>query len=232
MKTPNTQLMKQAREALKGRWLLVICTFFVYMLLMSLASIPEHHIPAGIQPLFAYLPFVWLVFLYGPFWLGVTTFSLAVARNQEPKLCMLFAGFKQNYLKSIGVFLLMFLFMFLGLLLFIIPGFIVIAMLALVFFILHDNPQIGVWQALKQSKKMMVGFKAKYIGLMLMFLGLMILAYTPLVLALVAGLPFVGFLAFVAIPAVIIGTLCLIPFMQITLAKFYEDVKAHNTDMA
>jgi len=229
MKTPNIQLMKQAREALKGRWLLVICTFIVYGLIASLSSSLQSFVS---ENLYYALSFVVLVCLAGPLFLGLTTFSLAIARKEDAKICMLFSGFKQSFWKSVGLYLLMVLFAFLGLLLLIFPVFIVMAMLALVFFILSDNPQIGVWAAIKQSRKMMVGFKAKYIGLVLMFLGLMILAYTPLIFALAVGIPFVGFFAFVAIPVAIIGTLCLFPFMQISLARFYEDVKANNTDIA
>jgi len=225
MKTPNTQLMKQAADALSGRWTLAICTFFVYSLIAASSSGLERIAPQNLY--YAWMAVVYIC-LAGPLFLGVTTFSLAIARKEEAKFCMLFSGFKQNYWKSVGLYIVMILLTFLGLLFFIIPGFIVIAMIWQSFFILRDNPQIGVWQAIKQSRKMMIGFKAKYIGLVLMFAGLILLCFAPLLLAF-AGIPL---MLFVGIPIMIIGILLLMPYLQVTLAKFYEDVKAHNTDMA
>jgi len=225
MKTPNTQLMRQAADALSNRWGLAIGTFFVFTLIVGATSV----VPERMTLLYATFPLVWLIFVYGPMILGISTFSLAIARNDEPKFCMLFAGFKQNYWKSIGVFLLMLCFVLLGMLLLIIPGFIVAFMLGLSFYILRDNPQIGVVDALKRSRKMMNGFKMKYFLLVLNFFVVYLLCLLPFIL--ITMLDIIGLL----IPSLLLFAVFfffILPFMQVSLAKFYEDVKAHNTDMA
>ena len=225
MKTPNTQLMRQAADALSNRWGLAIGTFFVFTLIVGATSV----VPERMTLLYATFPLVWLIFVYGPMILGISTFSLAIARNDEPKFCMLFAGFKQNYWKSIGVFLLMLCFVLLGMLLLIIPGFIVAFMLGLSFYILRDNPQIGVVDALKRSRKMMNGFKMKYFLLVLTFLGIYMLCALPLAIVMafnISGL----FIPSALVSAV--GFFFVLPCMQVSVAKFYEDVKANNTDMA
>jgi len=235
MKTPNTQLMKQAREALKGRWGLAVGTFFVYTVIQGATSTPEHILPDAFALIVGAAALVWLIFVYGPLALGAATFSLAIARNDKPKFSLLFAGFKQNYWKSIGLLLFMLVLVILGMILFVVPGIIVALMLALSFFILRDNPGIDVIDALKKSRKMMVGYKWKLFGLVLIFIGLMLLVASPFTFAILAIFDIVVGIPFLLLPSILvlaIGWLFLYPFMQITFAKFYEDVKANNTDMA
>ena len=225
MKTPNTQLMRQAADALSNRWGLAIGTFLTFTVIVGAPSV----VSEGTAVLYATLPLVWLIFVYGPMILGMSTFSLAIARNDEPKFCMLFAGFKQSYWKSIGIFLLMLCFILLGMLLLIIPGFIVAFMLGLSFYILRDNPQIGVVDALKRSRKMMNGFKMKYFLLVLNFFVVYLLCLLPFIL--ITMLDIIGLL----IPSLLLFAVFfffILPFMQVSLAKFYEDVKANNADMA
>lgn len=212
--------MRQAADALNNRWGLAICTFLVFTLILGATSV----IPERMTLLYATLPLVWLIFVYGPMVLGMATFSLAIARNEEPKFCMIFAGFKQNYWKSIGVFLLVLCFVLLGMLLLIIPGFVVAFMLALSFFILRDNPEIGVVEALKKSRKMMNGYKMKYFGLMMIFLGVYLLCALPLALVMVLNIS--GLFIFTLLISAVFF-LFILPFIQVSVAKFYEDVKAN-----
>ena len=67
----NIELMKQARESLKGKWGLAVGTFFIYMLITGIAqSIP------GIGQ-FA------MLIIAGPLGLGLAIFALALARKQD-----------------------------------------------------------------------------------------------------------------------------------------------------
>jgi len=95
------------------------------------------------------------------------------------------------------------LFVFLWSLLLIIPGIIASLAYSMTFFILADEPELGASDALAKSKRMMRGYKWKYFCLNLRFIGWAILCVISL-----------G-----------IGFLWLIPYMQISYAKFYEDVK-------
>ena len=74
---------------------------------------------------------------------------------------------------------------------------------AMVPFVIHDNPNIGVVEALRTSRLMMRGHKAKLFLLNLSFIGWIIL----------------GILSFG------IGMLWISPFMSTAQAAFYEDIR-------
>jgi uncharacterized membrane protein len=138
----------------------------------------------------------------GPFALGISIFSLALSRNQEAKLEQIFKGFN-NFGISLKTYLLMFIFILLWMLLLIIPGIIVAISYSMTFFIMADDNSIGGMEAINKSKKMMNGYKLKYFYLGLRFLGWALLCILTL-----------G-----------IGFLWLMPYMQVSMAKFYDDIK-------
>jgi len=137
----------------------------------------------------------------GPMVLGFTMFILSFVRNEEAKISQIFDGFKM-FEKAMGAYLLMALFILLWTLLLIIPGIIAAISYYQLFYILVDDPKISPKEALKKSKKMMCGYKWKYFCLNLRFLGWFILALLTL-----------G-----------VGLLWLFPYIQVTKAKFYEDI--------
>jgi uncharacterized membrane protein len=141
----------------------------------------------------------------GPFTLGIIIFSLSISRNQEAKVGQIFDGF--NYFgKSLGAYLLVVLFVLLWSLLLIIPGIIAAISYSMTFYILADNPSIKAMEAIDRSKKMMYGYKWKLVCLQFRFIGWMLLCFFTL-----------G-----------IGLLWLIPYMQISFAKFYDDIKGEQ----
>ena len=144
----------------------------------------------------------------GPFALGLAQFSLGISRGEEVKIEQIFGGFKR-FETSLAGYLLVFIFTLLWTLLLIIPGIIASISYALTFYIIADNPNIGAMDAIDQSKKMMYGYKWKYFRLCLRFVGWALLCILTL-----------G-----------IGFFWLVPYMQVTLAKFYEDVKADQENL-
>lgn len=140
----------------------------------------------------------------GPMVLGIATFSLSLSRNQEAKLEQIFTGFKV-YGRALGTYLLMVLFILLWMLLLIIPGIIAALSYSMTFYILSDDNTIDANAAIDKSKKMMDGYKWKYFCLILRFLGWALLCVLTL-----------G-----------IGFLWLIPYIQVTMAKFYDDIKGN-----
>ncbi len=201
MRTENAELMRMARESLKGRWGLAIGTMVVYLILSILLQI----IPF-IGPLAA-------IIISGPIALGLAIFSLAFSRNKDAKLDQLFQGFN-NFGTALGASLLMTIYIILWMLLLIIPGIIAGLSYSMTFYIIADDENIGSSDALKKSKAMMDGYKWKYFCLGFRFLGWALLCCLTL-----------G-----------IGFLWLAPYMQITCAKFYDDVKenyiANNGELA
>lgn len=142
----------------------------------------------------------------GPLAVGVAIFSLNISRSKEAKLEQIFHGFN-NFGTSLAAYLLMILFVFLWALLLIIPGIIAALSYSMTLYIIADDNSIGAMEAINKSKKMMDGYKWKYFCLGLRFLGWALLCILTL-----------G-----------IGFFWLIPYMQVSMAKFYDDIKETPT---
>ena len=140
----------------------------------------------------------------GPLMLGVVIFSLRIARNEEARIEQMFEGFN-NFGTALAAYLLMVVFIILWMLLLIIPGIIAALSYSMTFYIIADDPAIEPMQAIDKSKAMMDGYKWKYFCLMLRFMGWALLCILTL-----------G-----------IGFIWLMPWMQVSMAKFYDDVKAN-----
>tara|TARA_Y100000385_G_scaffold243724_1_gene261358 strand:- start:25883 stop:26485 length:603 start_codon:yes stop_codon:yes gene_type:complete len=193
MKKDNTVLMRMARQSLEGKWGVAIPTIFIYLL-----------ITGGLQGVIEAFPLASIVSLIvtGPLVLGIAGFALNICRGKEAKIAQLFQGF-DNFFTSTVAYILMLLFVFLWMILFIIPGLIAALSYSMTFFIIADDNSIDGFEALKKSKQMMKGYKWKYFCLNLRFLGWLVLCILSL-----------G-----------IGFLWLIPYVQVTNANFYEDIK-------
>lgn len=190
MSTANSILRKMARDSIRGKWTLVILTFLFYMVIVFTVG----EIPKAGQLI--------LLIISGPLSLGITIFSLSIARGQELKFEQIFQGFK-HFGKALATYLLMLLFILLWSLLFIIPGIIAGLSYSMTFYLLADNPLLRANEAIEKSKKMMYGYKMKLFLMQLHFLLLAILSFLTLGIAL----------------------LWVIPYIQVTLAKFYDDIK-------
>ena len=133
----------------------------------------------------------------GPLILGWTIFFLALSRKQESKLAQLFDGF-QRFTKALGAYLLMILCIFPF-----VAAFIAALSYSQTFFILAENPQMKSSDALRKSEAMMNGNRWKLFCLLWRFFGWFLL-----------GILSLG-----------IGFLWILPYMQTTLARFYDDLK-------
>lgn len=138
----------------------------------------------------------------GPMAFGIATFFLALSRKQTPILNDLFKGFTY-FLNTLVAMLLIAVYTFLWALLLIIPGIIAALSYSQTFFILVEHPTMSASDAIAKSKAMMDGYKWKYFCL---------------------GLRFIGW-AILCIFTFGIGFLFLAPYMQVTFAKFYDDIK-------
>ena len=126
-------------------------------------------------------------------------------RGGELKVGKLFDGYKDSLRLSLAFFLY-FLVVLVGVIFFIVPGIIFAMMFAQVPYILRDDENIGVIDALKKSANMMKGHKMQLFLLYLSFIGWAILAILTL-----------G-----------IGYLFLFPYMYTTVAHYYEDLKLES----
>ncbi len=149
-----------------------------------------------------FVPFLSLV-ISGPLYFGIVYVFLKLSRNETPMLSDSMIGFN-SFVRNFLAYVLVVIFVILWMILLIVPGIIAAYAYALTFFILADDPSISALNAIKKSKEMMRGNKWKLFCLFLRFIGWMILALCTF-----------G-----------VGFLWLMPYMQMTLVKFYEDVKA------
>jgi uncharacterized membrane protein len=196
MNTDNVILMRSSRESLRGKWGIAILTFIVYTLLTTTSGTLRSH--GSFLTISAMLTLI----IGGPLALGAAIFSLSISRGKEARLEQIFQGFN-NFATAFITYLLLLLYILLWTLLLIVPGIIAALGYSMTFYILADNPVIKPQDALRKSKSMMNGHKEKLFYLCLRFFLLAILCILTL-----------G-----------IGFLWLIPYIHVTMAKFYDDVK-------
>lgn len=142
------------------------------------------------------------ILIAGPMTLGITKFSINLKRHKNTNIEIIFDGFK-NFTTAMVLQILIVLFVTLWSLLLIIPGIIAALSYSQAFYILNDNPDITAMEALEESKRIMYGYKWKLFCLYLSFIGWGILC------ALTFG----------------IGTLWLNPYIGLSLANFYDNIK-------
>ena len=183
----NREILLDAWNSLSGYIGLAIGFSFLYGVITSFAA-----------NLF-YIP---LLIISGPISLGYSIFTLNLVRKKNPQIGDMFAGFN-FFEKAIGVYFLYTLIVLGGFILLIIPGIYWGLMYSQTYFILADNPNIKVTDALAKSKEMMNGSKLKLFLLQLLYLVLVILSIFTLCL----------------------GLIVIIPWIRVANAKFYEYLK-------
>lgn len=222
----------RAREALRGNWVTAVLVYLVAGLLMGGSDSPSFNFNLNIEaghvdfsasqelehflegtlglavPLVLTLSLVLLVArlaLGGVMSMGRATYSLNLIDGAEAEFADLFAGFRRFY-DALIMNVVSILMVFLGMLLFVIPGIILGYAYAMAPYILAENPDISGTEALRLSRQMMKGHKWELFWLELTFIGWSILA------AFTLGL----------------GNLALEPYKGISKASFYRDVQAQS----
>jgi uncharacterized membrane protein len=143
--------------------------------------------------------------ILGPLLVGEAYLLLDVVDNNSKgdKFELLFEGFKKSFLNAFVAELLSKIFIFLWSLLFIIPGIIKFFSYKMVPYIIAENPEIDAIQAITLSREMMNGHKMRLFSLYLSFIGWVLLSI------LTFG----------------IGLILLLPYVKLSVANFYRDLK-------
>ncbi len=209
----NSELRAQARERLEGKWGTFVLMTFLFYVIQALLQIP-----GSVGDLFKVLSpenaltseslstlSVILALLALPLSWGLTVSLLRNHREESVDLENLFDGFRGGrYTRVFCALFLVNLFTFLWTLLLIIPGIIKAFSYALTPYILLDEPELTARQAITRSCEIMQGRRWKLFCLYLSFIGWGILCL------LTFG----------------IGFLWLVPYMNASIAAFYEDARA------
>ena len=140
--------------------------------------------------------------LSGLFTFGYLSFFLKISRNEDVEINELWNK-TSMFMTFIAAAILIGLFTTLWTLLLIIPGIIAAYSYQMTLYILLDNPNMNVMDAIKESKRMMKGHKMDYFILQLSFIGWIIL-----------GIFTLGILY-----------LWLVPYMSVTMCNFYNNLK-------
>lgn len=202
----RVELKEKAKESLKGKWGESIKIYLIYLLISFVVGLVEGFILGLLnvsEQTSALLTDATSLILSALFMLGMASFYLKIARNEEVTYKELFS--KTNmFVATLLVMLLVYVFTFLWSLLFIIPGIIAAISYSQVYYIMLDNPELKTSEVVKMSKEMMKGHKMDYFLLTLSFLGWGILCL------LTFG----------------IGFLWLIPYMNVTTVNFYDSIRS------
>lgn len=188
----SKELKAQALQGLRGKWGTAVGLFLVLELILTVASL------LGVIPIIGAVVFV---FLTGALSAGMAIFSLNLL-DGHGEFEDGFKGFNQ-FMRFGGAVFMMSLFTALWSLLFVIPGIIKGYSYSMTLFIMAEDPEIGIMDAITKSREMMDGHKMNLFVLHLTFIGWALLA------ALTLG----------------IGALWLTPYVQVTEAAFYNSVK-------
>ncbi|NLD20437.1 MAG: DUF975 family protein [Clostridiales bacterium] len=249
---PSSSLRALGRNALAGKWKIAIIAVIVYTLCLEVppaildaifgvtagdfstfnmsSNIGVDTYSALYNSLPSYSPLsgIYSVLVTGAFELGICLFFLAMFRRNDVDTADIFLGF-ERFAKALGLLLFQGLFIFLWMLLFIVPGIIAAIRYSQAFFILADDPTKGIRQCMDESKAMMKGNKSKYFCLSLSFIGWAILSSIPS--GIVQGIgTTLGFTGFASVLLSIIAGLFLVPviaYIYATFAGFYEILAGH-----
>jgi len=139
---------------------------------------------------------------------GKASYFLQLSRTGHTvEFSTMFDGFS-DFIRSALAGLLYGLYVWLWSLLLIVPGIVFSIAYSQVFFILRDHPGLKAPEALRRSRAMMKGAKAKYFWLMLSFIGWFLLTLISF-----------------GIAAIWMG-----PYVWAARTKFYDELKANQED--
>lgn len=213
-------MKENAKASLKGRWGLAIGVMLLYividLIINAIVQLPfgdtlRLYYYYGMQGI-PYTPSVgamsglFLFSLLGyivisPIVIGYVSVYLKISRGEDCTVGVLFSQIR-NFLKTAGLLLLMWVKVFLWSLLFVIPGIIAALRYSMAPYIMAENPDIGINEAIERSKDMMRGNKWRLFVLYLSFIGW----------ALLIPITF-GIILF-----------WLNPYMSVTYANFYNSL--------
>lgn len=174
---------------------------------LAIGTIVVYWLISGVVQSIPYVGWIVGIAIGGPLYFGLITFFLNISRGDDAALDNIFIGFKDGrFEKNFITYILMTVLIFLWSLLLIVPGIIKGIAYSQAFYLMTDDPELSGMDALNKSEEMMDGHKMRYFILALSFLPWALLCI------LTFG----------------IGFLWLAPYIQVTFAKFYDDLKGED----
>lgn len=207
----NKEIRSESRQELKGYWTMPVLATLVYILIsMFISMLSNTSKLVGEHPgliVLSFIAFLLVVLVRLPLDYGYELAFLKFLRaDKEDTVERIFDGFK-TYGRAIGLVFLRGILTFLFMLLLIVPGIIKSLAYSMSVYVAHDHPELSSLDCIYRSEDLMKGHKMQFFKMYLGFIGITILC-----IVFTLG----------------IGLLWYIPFMQVAVANFYEEVKAEN----
>lgn len=208
----NQYYKNAALSRLRDNWSPALVATIIFMLIYMLvgsgnmAQVGEYGIslPMGAPAMWPGVGLILTLFVLIPASVGYANATRLMYETGDTDVPRNFWRMSTDgYLHKVAGMFFMGVKLFLWTLLFIVPGIIMSFAYALTPYILEDNPELSAWEASSRSREMMRGHKFELFWLWLSFIGWMILSL------LTFG----------------IGFFWLIPYMQLSFAAFYNDLK-------
>ena len=224
------EIKRHALDSLEGNWIIAIFGSFIASFLGGIeVSAPSINLDFGgtsteggspeememmAQTLQYLLPFIITVtlvsfgisialFIIGSaVSVGYAEFNMMMVEGVKPDIHVIFSSFYQINTAVLARLLVM-LRVFLGTLLFIVPGIIASLKYAMTHYVIADNPGITAREALRESERLMDGNKRKFFCL---------------------GLSFIGWYLLVVVTFGI-AAIWIVPYEQAAIAEFYNRIK-------
>lgn len=244
-----------ARDSLRGNWKAAALTGFVASLvggtlyggaseaislnsdlLNGMPDVPSELQNASLIEEFYRILLLWMLFSFifsivrfficGAFKLGYAKFNLNLIEGEPAKISDLFSQFNR-FGEGLCMNFMVGLYLYLWSLLFIIPGIVKRYSYSMTPYILLENPEMSVDQAITESRKIMDGNKGKLFCLELSFIGWDILFALPA--GIIIWLIYIGsinmILGLVACAVLVfIAQLFLLPYKEAAQAAFYHEI--------
>lgn len=205
-----SELKANAKESLKGKYADSIAIIIIMSIITSaLIFIVSKLFPVARIDMFGYtfeqsnpIASILEFIISCLFLLGYHSFFLKTSRNEESSINDLWSKFNM-FIPCVAVSILIGIIVGLGFILLIVPGIILSLAYSMTYYIMLDNEEISIIEAMRQSRQMMAGHKAELFVLYLSFIGWAIL-----------GIFTLGILYF-----------WLIPYVNVTVCNFYNKLK-------
>lgn len=189
-----SEIRAEARNVLRGKWGKAALISLCYLACVVIVVVLQY-----VHPL------LYLVGLLGvamPIGVGMQYIFLDMKRGKQTGVKDLLAPVR-NYRPILGLSLLTSILIGVGMILLIVPGFILALGFTMSFYILRDRPELGVFGSMSASWNMMRGHKMELFLVCLSFFGWIVLGILTLM----------------------IGFLWLYPYIYTAMACFYERIK-------
>ncbi|CUP81016.1 DUF975 family protein [Clostridium baratii] len=199
----RSEIKQNAKEQLRGRWPLAIFVTFCANLLTGVISVVSERFTTNEITFSANILGIVILIIAGPITVGFSKFLLKFARRDESAAINdIFSEF-EIFKKALGLYLLVTICTVIGTALFIIPGIIIGLALSQSYFILAEDNSKSITECMKESARIMNGYKWDFFVLQLSFIGW----------------------ALLCIISCGIGFLWLSPYYSLTTANFYLTIK-------